>query len=170
MFQSSMVMQVHYCPAMYFTPRSLSESLCRERHEVLRPIKVTTQLSVSEEPSNNRHHSRSFAANKPGPNAALVRERELRERVGSAPKSIDSSMMSAHTTACTSQVSESVDYMKLSMRDFAREECSRGDLGKEDEEMLAVGSNPFRSLLLFVPLRLGQEKFNTEYTRALKVI
>lgn len=146
---------------------TLSESLCRERHEVLRPVKITTQLSVTEEPTNNSRHSRSFIANKSVPETALVRE--LRERVGSAPKSINSSTVSAHTPACTSQVSESVDYMKLSMRDFPKEECSRGDQETE-EELVATGGNPFRSLLLFIPLRLGQEKFNTEYAKDLKVI
>jgi len=59
--------------------------------------------------------------------------------------------------------------MKLSMRDFPKEECSRGDQETE-EELVATGGNPFRSLLLFIPLRLGQEKFNTEYAKDLKVI
>ena len=68
----------------------------------------------------------------------------------------------------SSQLTESVEYMKLSMTDFANQDGSDGV--REKEEDLATGTSCFRSLLLFIPLRLGQERFNPEYTEALKVI
>ena len=68
----------------------------------------------------------------------------------------------------SSQLTESVEYMKLSMTDFANQDGSDGVQKKEED--LATGTSCFRSLLLFIPLRLGQERFNPEYTEALKVI
>lgn len=40
---------------------------------------------------------------------------------------------------------------------------------EEEEEGEGEGREKFRSLLLFIPLRLGQDTFNTVYSEALKV-
>ena len=64
----------------------------------------------------------------------------------------------------SSDVAQSMgmSFMKVSLNEFGeRSEVERsGDCDCEDG---------FRSLLLFVPLRLGQDKFNPEYGEALKV-
>lgn len=73
-------------------------------------------------------------------------------------------------------MSASVNYMKLSMSDFHRE-VESSPSGAANEAGWGGGTSDldwgpvrrFRSLLLFIPLRLGQDKFNPEYADALKV-
>jgi len=87
---------------------------------------------------------------------------------------------------------ESLDFMKLSIRENSsssgggvwsnsralglnalQEEMSsseegEGGLGEEEEENRKK-ENEFRPLLIFIPLRLGQDRFNEQYKDALKV-
>ena len=66
------------------------------------------------------------------------------------------------SSSAHSKLIESGDFMKLSMSDFRP--------GESSELAEAEGSEEgFRPLLLFIPLRLGQDKFNPDYTEALKV-
>lgn len=65
------------------------------------------------------------------------------------------------SSSAHSKLIESGDFMKLSMSDFRP--------GESSELAEAEGSEEgFRPLLLFIPLRLGQDKFNPDYTEALK--
>ena len=50
-------------------------------------------------------------------------------------------------------------------------ECPESTSSSDDEVCGVTGTegSTFRSLLLFIPLRLGQDKFNLEYKEALKV-
>ena len=64
---------------------------------------------------------------------------------------------------------KSADFDRVGLQDLDVGSSSDDDDCFTDEVGGAKGSE-FRSLLLFIPLRLGQEKFNSEYTEALKVL
>ena len=79
---------------------------------------------------------------------------------------------------------DSMDFMKLSLREgssvvspypsSSSTTCSNALLSSLNEEPASVSSvkmatRDFRSLLIFIPLRLGQDKFNEMYTESLKV-
>ena len=153
-------------PSTHTHTTSSSESLCREPHVVPRPVKISTQLSVhhTSEPTDTRQqHSRGFTFTKTRPTGAF--KKGIRIQIESAPKNLGTGIKSE--SPASSQLTESVEYMKLSMTDFANQD---GSDGVQKEEDLATGTSCFRSLLLFIPLRLGQERFNPEYTEALKVM
>ena len=61
----------------------------------------------------------------------------------------------------------SADFDKIGRNDFSSSDSESDDCFV-DEVGGAKGSE-FRSLLLFIPLRLGQDKFNMEYKEAVKV-
>ena len=61
----------------------------------------------------------------------------------------------------------SADFDRVGQKD-----SSSSDEGDDDcfpDEVDGAKGSEFRSLLLFIPLRLGQEKFNLEYKEAVKV-
>ena len=76
---------------------------------------------------------------------------------------------------------QSVDFARVGHNDCQENDCDESMEEEEEEERMCEGGGGgcdegeggaeggFRSLLLFVPLRLGQEKFNMEYKEALKV-
>ena len=64
-----------------------------------------------------------------------------------------------------SKLIESGDFMKVSMSEFRQEESSSLHALREKDD----ACHWFRPLLLLIPLRLGQDKFNSEYAEALKV-
>lgn len=70
---------------------------------------------------------------------------------------------------------ESMDFMKLSLREQTTPSPRRPppippELPPDSLSPTTPTNSPtFRSLLLFIPLRLGQDSFNKQYTEALKV-
>ena len=66
---------------------------------------------------------------------------------------------------------QSADFARVAHTDYLEDDSSSSSSDNDDgfvNEEGGVGAG-FRSLLLFIPLRLGQEKFNMEYKEALKV-
>lgn len=86
----------------------------------------------------------------------------------------------SHSSSRSSQVSRSYDptadssLIHLTMDDFIRQFSGESNLPKPKEEVdsipspISSPSSVFRPLLLFIPLRLGQERFNMEYADAVK--
>ena len=82
-----------------------------------------------------------------------------------------------NTVEFTESLAMGSSYMKVSLSDFHKDEQTTATTDMEiveEEEKGEEGEGEreeqeFRSLLLFIPLRLGQEKFNMEYAEALKV-
>ncbi len=80
---------------------------------------------------------------------------------------------------------ESLDFMKLSIRENpcvsggvaatnaepSLESVLENSSGEEDEERCTAGKaeSEFRPILIFIPLRLGQDRFNEQYKDSLKV-
>lgn len=68
---------------------------------------------------------------------------------------------------------KSADFDRVAHRDYADyTSSSSSDSGDDNcltNEVGGAKGSEFRSLLLFIPLRLGQEKFNMEYKEAVKV-
>lgn len=87
-----------------------------------------------------------------------------------SPTSIPNSLSRSYDPNCDSAV------LDLNMEDFHKQFSGEPNLtpshvASQDEDIDSRISSPdelFRPLLLFIPLRLGQEKFNMEYAEALK--
>lgn len=88
-----------------------------------------------------------------------------------SPTSIPNSLSQSYDPNCDSAV------LNLNMEDFHRQFSGEPNLttahenGLSQEDIDSRISSPeerFRPLLIFIPLRLGQEKFNMEYADALK--
>ena len=58
------------------------------------------------------------------------------------------------------------DYIDSSSSSDEDGDCFTNEVGG----VISAEGREFRSLLLFIPLRLGQERFNTEYKEAVKVL
>ena len=66
---------------------------------------------------------------------------------------------------------QSADFARVAHTDYLEDDPSSSSSDNDDGFVNEEGGEGagFRSLLLFIPLRLGQEKFNMEYKEALKV-
>ena len=109
--------------------------------------------------SHEEAHKQAGPARKRKGKVFKAKSKEISPEAGAKTTSGTKSQPSA---SAHSKLIDSGDFMKLSMSEFRHEESS--DLPEVE------GSEwGFRPLLLFIPLRLGQDKFNPEYTEALKV-
>ena len=83
-----------------------------------------------------------------------------RKRQASTSSFLPSSLPVSRSISSEPKMADS-SMLQLSMSDV----LVKMDMSTQTEES---ASPPFRPLLIFIPLRLGQEKFNMEYTNALK--
>ena len=63
----------------------------------------------------------------------------------------------------------SADFDRIGQKDFSSSDSDDGHDDCFTNEVGGAQGSEFRSLLLFIPLRLGQDKFNLEYKEAVKV-
>ena len=183
------------CLSVYMSWYSISiEALCQEHHGVTGSVsvevttekgdKVDTPTKLTQE---GPRHSAS------DPSLGLLNKIKLRSST-SAATSVDNthSVLSptrskssrgisfSRLSSRTSQVSRSYDptadssLIHLTMDDFIRQFSDESNLPKTKEDVdsppspICSPSSVFRPLLLFIPLRLGQERFNMEYADAVK--
>ena len=170
------------------------EALCRQVHgiENLVTVEVTTDNGKKVEAPKMTTGGFQFSKSDPTLSGSHEHVRGKTRAGNSIPKIVPKRLrrppkmsLSFSPTSIPNSLSRSYDpnadsaLLNLTMEDFERQFSGKANLINHDEEEgkdepdlgVPFASSPeriFRPLLLFIPLRLGQEKFNMEYSEALK--
>ena len=138
------------------------ENLCKTPYQQVNvPVSVTTmegQLITSSKLADYR-----FSRSDPSINESVDNEEELSAELIDTPDQAalsfaPSSLPVSRSISSDPRVDSSI--LQLSVND-----AYKADTAKQTDDTPCPS---FRPLLLFIPLRLGQEKFNMEYANALK--
>ena len=162
--------------------------MCRRPHGIQDNITVEVTKENGEKVptpnSNTKKHNFQFSKSDPSlsesnktpsnapeitsPKPTATRTRRHKISLSFSPTSIPNNLSRSYDPNTDSAL------LNLTMEDFQRQFSGEPNLASHREEVDSasppIGSPDyvFRPLLLFIPLRLGQERFNMEYAEALK--
>ena len=174
------------------------ELMCRKTHGIHNNITVQVTKENGEKVhtpgrSTNKSSSNTCSISKSDPSLSQSKPQSAATAIKTVPKPVFLSKkqpkmsLSFSPTSIPNNMSRSYDpnadsaLLNLTMEDFQRQfsgdlhltkhEEEEEDVSESEEDVDSGSRSPeeiFRPLLLFIPLRLGQEKFNMEYAEALK--